>query len=633
MRDLQVERLGARYLTACEDVKRRASEHEEARQHASAAAAAEEEAVSLRKAAADLRAPSSEEIERLKKLETDRQIAREKLAVGLVVDLELQAGAKAEVRADSETEAVRVGEGRHTDFEAKRELRVDIPGVGAVHVRGGGKELATAADATEQELEAVRRPLLERAGVATGRELEKLHRQAESLRDDADQRDRSADEARIRAEGLETLERGEALARGDLDRSRSALAEALGEGASVEEHIRNLDAQPREESEIGDDTESVERRVSELRERSRGRESKVEHDANDLVRDRQEQEAKRNELLRADSDWRGLLAGAAERRAELARQNEAAESRLEAVRSEAADQVDEARENLEKIEQEAACVRSQRDDVGRGLASQREELAGLESEIRVHEDALEREDVEAARGERKRCREILEGLEEDLAGAAPTDTGELERAAGETEAKVLRITEELLKRRGALEQVGGAYAEEQALQAQERVEAVREREGGLEVEYEAWKLLVETLREVEKQETAHLGKALVGPVSSRISELTGGRYGDLAIGPELDAGGIRFAGAERTFSELSVGAREQIAILLRISIAEALGAFVVLDDQLTQTDESRMAWLRELLEAAAARIQIVVLTCHPEDYGSRPATHVVDLASRVRRSE
>ncbi len=633
LQELRVERLGARYLTACEDVKRRAREHEEARKHASAAAAAEEEAVALRKAAADLRAPGSEEIERLKKLETDRRIAREKLAVGLVVDLELQAGATAEVRADSETEAVRVGEGRHADFEARRELRVDIPGVGVVQVRGGGKELAVVAEAAERDFEAVRRPLLERAGVASGRELEELRRQAESLQGEAEERDRSAAEARVRAEGLETLERGEALAGGEVDRSRFALADALGEGTSVEEQIRGLDAQPREGSEIVADIESVERRVSERREGSRGIESKVERDTADLVRDRQEQEAKRNELLGADTDWRGLLAGAAERRAELARQKEAAKSRLDAVRAEAAVQVNEAREDLEKIEHEAASLRSRRDDAGRRLASQREELAGLESEVRVHEDALGREDVEAARGERERRREILGGLEEDLAGEALVNIEELERAAGEAEAKVLRITEELLKRRGALEQVGGAYAEEQALQAQERVEAVREREGGLEVEYEAWKLLVETLREVEKQETAHLGKALVGPVSSRISELTGGRYGDMAIGPELDAGGIRFAGAERTFRELSVGAREQIAILLRISIAEALGAFVVLDDQLTQTDESRMVWLRELLEEAAARIQIVVLTCHPEDYGSGPATHVVGLASRVRRSE
>ena len=632
LRELEVERLTAGYLAACRAVERRASEHEAVREHAAEAAAGGEEAAALRKAADDLHAPNSEEFERLKKLETDLRIARERLAVGLVVDLDLQAGATAEVRVDGETKAVRVEEGRRADFEARRELRVDIPGVGMVRARGGGKALAVAVDAAEQEFESARGLLLERAGVSTERELEALRRRAESLREEAEERDRRVAEARVRAEGLEALERDEALARGDLDRSRFALAEALGDGSSVEEYIRSLDSRAREEPEIVADTDTVERRVSERQEASRGLESKVELDAADLVRDRQEYEAKEKELLRADTDWPGLLAGAAERRTELADQKETAESRLESVQSEAAVQVDEARGNLEKIEREAASVQSQQDDLDLVLGLQREELAGLRSAIRIHEDALKHEDVDAAREERERRREVIERLEEGLAGVAPTDTEDLGRKAREAETKVSGITEELLKHRGALEQVGGAFAEEQALQAKERVEAVRQREDDLEAENEAWKLLAETLREVEQEETAHLGKALVRPVSARLSELTGGRYGDVAIGPELDAGGIRFAGAKRSFAELSVGTREQIAILLRISIAEALGAFVVLDDQLTQTDKDRMAWLRDLLEEAARRIQIVVLTCHPQDYGPGPPAHVVDLTSRVRRT-
>ena len=52
-------------------------------------------------------------------------------------------------------------------------------------------------------------------------------------------------------------------------------------------------------------------------------------------------------------------------------------------------------------------------------------------------------------------------------------------------------------------------------------------------------------------------------------------------------------------------------MLLRLSIAEALDTFIVLDDQLTQSDPARMTWMRNLLEAAAARIQVIVMTCHP----------------------
>ena len=83
---------------------------------------------------------------------------------------------------------------------------------------------------------------------------------------------------------------------------------------------------------------------------------------------------------------------------------------------------------------------------------------------------------------------------------------------------------------------------------------------------------------------------------------------------------------------LSVGTQEQIALLLRLSIAEALDTFIVLDDQLTQSDPARMTWMRNLLEAAAARIQVVVMTCHPEHYAVADGRrHVVDLSTCVRR--
>ena len=49
---------------------------------------------------------------------------------------------------------------------------------------------------------------------------------------------------------------------------------------------------------------------------------------------------------------------------------------------------------------------------------------------------------------------------------------------------------------------------------------------------------------------------------------------------QLEAAGIQTAGGERRFDVLSVGTQEQIVLLLRLSIAEALEAFIVLDDQL-----------------------------------------------------
>jgi hypothetical protein len=60
--------------------------------------------------------------------------------------------------------------------------------------------------------------------------------------------------------------------------------------------------------------------------------------------------------------------------------------------------------------------------------------------------------------------------------------------------------------------------------------------------------------------------------------------------------------------------------LYRLSLAEYLGATVVLDDQLVQSDDTRMDWFRALLVEKAHYFQIVVFTCRPGDYLSQGAT-------------
>ncbi len=52
----------------------------------------------------------------------------------------------------------------------------------------------------------------------------------------------------------------------------------------------------------------------------------------------------------------------------------------------------------------------------------------------------------------------------------------------------------------------------------------------------------------------------------------------------------------------------------RLSLAEYLSTAIVLDDQLVQSDDSRMDWFRALLAEKARNFQIVVFTCRPGDY-------------------
>jgi hypothetical protein len=184
--------------------------------------------------------------------------------------------------------------------------------------------------------------------------------------------------------------------------------------------------------------------------------------------------------------------------------------------------------------------------------------------------------------------------------------------------------------------------------AREALRIAEQKEHDVEVEYDAWRLMVEKLREAENTEGQHLGEALSQPVTERFGELTANRYGKLAVGPNLKATGLEAAGEAREITDFSVGTQEQLATLLRLTVAEQLGTTLVLDDHLTQTDPARSAWFRDVLRQHAAKAQVIVLTCRALDYlldGDMPENgatsvnraaglvRVVDLSKVIARSD
>jgi hypothetical protein len=58
--------------------------------------------------------------------------------------------------------------------------------------------------------------------------------------------------------------------------------------------------------------------------------------------------------------------------------------------------------------------------------------------------------------------------------------------------------------------------------------------------------------------------------------------------------------------------------------------FIVLDDVLTATDAGRLARVMGVLEEAAQRLQVLVLTCHPERYRGLEGASFVDLEAIVQ---
>jgi uncharacterized protein YhaN len=189
--------------------------------------------------------------------------------------------------------------------------------------------------------------------------------------------------------------------------------------------------------------------------------------------------------------------------------------------------------------------------------------------------------------------------------------------------------------------VGGAALREEVQRLGEARTAAQARERELEVDADAWKLLRDTLRAAENEEGTHLGRALAGPVTQRFEELTEGRYSGVSLDAALRAEGLSAtasnAGGGEVLEALSVGTRAQLAVLLRLSIADQMRTTVVLDDHLVHTDAIRLDWFQDALRKIAVNIQVIVITCRSQDYLSgaglpTDGQATVDLAAGTIRA-
>lgn len=618
-------RQAARFRAARRTQNARTEERDDIKAHAGRADELAAEAAGARARAAALDAPDADEIMRLRETDTARRIAEESLDVGFVAEVSLDAGADAEVDVDGTAARRRFEAGRTVGLEARRELSLGIPGVGTLRVSGGRPDQRDAARSARQRWESASAPVFDRTGCGTLDELDDLRARSDRILDEARRLESAAAAEQAAGSGLDQAEQRLAEAAAEARRQHHALSDLLA-GEAVADFLARFDDADHGQA---DDDGIAERETAAAGRRSRiaDIEGRIAADVPRLDDARDHVAARESEFagVAADGDWRRFLAGAAEQRARLEEQAAEVEAELAAISGEATSELGEARQRaeslsrqLDRAERELSDRRGERDEAGKESAR----LDGAARELRKQAQNENRDEAADARDAARATADAL----------PPTNgTFDAQRLEEATE-RIALLESELGKTEGALEQMGGRHLDERAEQAEEGLAALDLRERELEIDYGGWRLLREALAEAEKDNVSHLGNALVDPVGRRMRVLTGGRYGDPSIGPELDPAGIALGGEDRDFASLSVGTREQIALLFRLSIAETLETFIFLDDQLTQSDRDRMAAMRDMLAAAAERIQVIVLTCHPDDYEAAEPHRMVDLSTCVARS-
>ena len=190
------------------------------------------------------------------------------------------------------------------------------------------------------------------------------------------------------------------------------------------------------------------------------------------------------------------------------------------------------------------------------------------------------------------------------------------------------VNAELERLRGSLEAFGGQGLYSRETKLLERLERVRESERRCRGRAWAARLAHDLIGWRKSQATRSVLKPLEDRLSAVFGEITGEPQRRVFLDDQLQILGLGSRENQRVpFRLLSQGAKEQLLLCLRVAVASELAGsepqVLILDDVLVNTDRQRQERILDLLIEMDPRIQVIVLTCHPEWY--RGVGHLITL--------
>jgi hypothetical protein len=581
--------------------------------------------------------PDTEVVRELRQLHHQMDLVDARLGGGLSVAVTLREALQVTAAQDGQAETPVALSGGALRIDAKRALELRLGDLAHIRITTGEASARAEAEALRVRWAAEAIPALQAAAVETISALEGLRQQADRYEQEYEQRLAEAQHLGERASAQRLQAR-------DLDQRREALreCEARAPGHPTRELQQQLESMgERWQARLIEIEDQVTRGRNTAEAASKSAGEALAASVAMLEASEREEQAARQLAVEALKEIDGfepdeLLARVTVERTVTEAALAEARRRLGELATSGDTQIVQAEQDLKTVELEHARALTALQEAERTESEAREGLVAHAA--RVEERRIEFAKLDLA-GAESSVRERQTALNALPAPEPPTTQHDVElarvafqRAAADCSLKTSDVT----KMEGRLEEIGGDALSDRLKDTEEALRRAKDQEAELDLDYNAWRLLADTLRETENQESAHLGRRLAGPVSRRFSELTGGRYGMLELDPNLAAQGLEVRGGPCGIDSLSVGTRDQLATLFRLCIAEELKTVLVLDDHLAQSDAARVKWFRGMLQAAAQKIQIVVFTCRPEDYVERselpgPDAPVVTLAGGLVR--
>ena len=205
--------------------------------------------------------------------------------------------------------------------------------------------------------------------------------------------------------------------------------------------------------------------------------------------------------------------------------------------------------------------------------------------------------------------------------ALKQDVGRLTKSADAAEKQEESRRFELIQLQARLESAGAEGLEEHSAELKVELERATRREWELERHANALDFLLARLTEHRLE----LTRQLQAPLQKHLNHYLQLLFPEASLNvdenliPEVL---VRqgHGGEERgQFNELSFGAREQMALISRLAYADLLQeankpTLIILDDALVHSDAERLKAMKRVLYDAAQRHQILLFTCHPDNW-------------------
>ena len=284
-----------------------------------------------------------------------------------------------------------------------------------------------------------------------------------------------------------------------------------------------------------------------------------------------------------------------------------------------------AQKALEAERENVATARERWVEAKSALTQRQKEIGRLQIQLardrRKKSDADLNKDVEAATRMYDTRTAALHELQTQREGMSPDSIWAEQQRSQDVyqnlQKQITKDKEQADKLEGELRGIGQKGLGEAAQQKRGELEAATQNLARLELDANAWKLLRDTLQQAE-----HKAKEIfLAPVTERLQPYMNLVFPGTKL--QLDDEGMEIAALHRThdepFASLSIGTREQIAVLARLALADLLRekgkpVVLILDDALVNCDDERFKRMAHALRKAAENVQIIILTCHEARY-------------------